>query len=82
MGMFTSVVHPDDGRELQIKCGTDDCERYHVGDTVNWFIRKERPKSGKLVDGVYQAYDDDFVVIKDHKIVAVVPFVKCTEANA
>lgn len=76
MGMFTSIIHPVDGRELQIKCGYDDCETYHVGDTVNWYVNKSWPKSGKLLDDVYDSYSnngpDCWVVIKDHIVVAVV----------
>lgn len=73
MGTFTSIIHPDDGRKLQIYSGIDDCETYRVGDTVNWFVSKDYPRSGKLLDGVYDSYDDDWVVIKDHKVHAVVP---------
>lgn len=72
MGMFTRIIHPKDGRELQIKSGYDDCETYHVGDTVSWYINKSWPRTGKLLDDVYDSYDDDWVVIKDHVVVAVV----------
>lgn len=71
MGMFTSIIHPVDGRELQIKCGYDDCDTYHVGDTVDWYINRSYPRSGKLLDDVYQSYDDTWVVIKDHVVAAV-----------
>jgi hypothetical protein len=77
MGLFTSVIHPDDGRELQIKSGIDDCETYHVGDEVHWFVDRQFPRRGKLLDDVYDSFSgrgpDDWVVIKDHKIHAVVP---------
>jgi len=38
MGMFTSVAHPNTREEIQFKCGYDMCERYNVGDTVNWYV--------------------------------------------
>lgn len=74
MGMFTSVLHPKDGRELQIKSGFDDCDTYKLGDTVDWFV-SSYPFSGKLFDGVYSSYSDlgpdDWVIIKNHVVVAV-----------
>ncbi len=77
MGLFTSVIHPEDGHELQIKSGIDDCEIYHVGDEVRWFVDKRFPRNGKLLDDVYDSLSsrgpDDWVVIKDHKVHAVVP---------
>jgi hypothetical protein len=80
MGMYTSIIHPDDGRELQIKSGWDDCETYHVGDIVEWFIDKDAPKEGKLLDDVYSSYsdkgDDDWVVIKDHQVLTLIPRTK------
>lgn len=52
MGMFTTII--DKNKEsYQIKCGYDDCETYHVGDIVNWYIDKNNPGCGKLFDGVY-----------------------------
>jgi len=71
--MFTSIIDPVDGKELQIKCGYDDCETYHVGDYVNWYINKSYPRSGKLLDDVYDSYEGSWVVIKDHIVVAVLP---------
>lgn len=75
MGMFTTIIHPVTGEDVQIKCGYDDLETYHVGDTVNWFIDKDWPKYGKLLDDVYlgynKAYDDTWVIIKDHIVLAV-----------
>lgn len=74
MGMFTSIIHPEDGRELQIKSGIDDCDTYKLGDTVDWFIGRY-PFTGKLFDGVYSSYSDlgpdDWVVIKNHVVLAV-----------
>lgn len=67
MGMYTSVVL-EDGKELQIKCGFDDCEVYRVGDYVNWRIWPDLPGTGKLLDGIYYADTGDVVVIKDHRI--------------
>ena len=80
MGTFTSIIHPDDGRELQIKCGHDVCETYKVGDYVDWFVIKDYPKQGYLLDDVYDSFsdrgEDDWVVIKAHKVQAVVPRTK------
>ena len=77
MGMFTSIIHPDDGRELQIKTGTDQCEWYKVGDTVRYYIDPKLYGMEGLADGVYTSYgdngSDDLVVIKDHVVVAVEP---------
>jgi hypothetical protein len=77
MGMYTSIIHPDDGRELQIKSGWDDCETYHVGDIVEWFVAEDCPREGKMLDDVYDSFsdkgEDDWVVIKDHVVFAVIP---------
>lgn len=77
MGMYTSVVHPVDGRELQIHTGDDQCDRYKVGYSVAWNIDERNPGHGTLLDGVYPSYSDngldDLVVIKDHVIIAVIP---------
>jgi hypothetical protein len=83
--MFTSVLHPLTGDEIQIKSGWDDCEWYKLGDTVDWRIRPDRPLEGKLLDGAYEGestywdYEQKkivwtghcWVVIKNHVIVAV-----------
>ena len=76
MGMFTSIIHPKDGRELQIKAGNDACETYHVGDKVSFLINKDTYLSGGLFDGVYGSTSskpgrDDWVIIKNHKIIKV-----------
>jgi len=75
MGMFTSIIHPKDGHELQIKTGWDDCDTYHVGDTVPFKIVTDIFESGGIFDDVYDSYSksgrDDWVIIKNHKIVAV-----------
>jgi hypothetical protein len=78
MGMFTTIIDPTGcGRELQIKCGYDDCDTYHVGDTVDWKIWPDKPGVGKLLDGVYESYSDrgvdDWVVIREHRIRELVP---------
>jgi hypothetical protein len=80
MGMFTSVIHPDTGKEIQFKCGWDDCDTYRVGDTVDWYYAEDTPMCGKLLDNVYNGEGltlrDTFtcywIIIKDHKIHAVV----------
>jgi hypothetical protein len=73
--MYTSIVHPEDGRELQIKCGEDICETYRVGDIVNAYPSPNRPGCGYLLDDVYESYSDrgvdDWVVISGGKVVAV-----------
>lgn len=75
MGMFTSISHPDDGRELQIKTGNDQCDIYKVGDTIPWKPNPWFP--GDHIDGAYPSYSDkgrdDWVVVKDCIIVAVEP---------
>ena len=75
MGMYTSIIHPKYSRELQIKTGFDDCERYHIGDTVRFYVNKDIFGYGGIFDGVYDSMsnkgDDDWVIIKDHKIIAI-----------
>jgi len=77
MGMYTSVVHPEDGRELQIKCGEDVCETYKVGDDVGAKPDPQNPESGYLLDDVYESYsnrgEDDWVIISGGKVIAVEP---------
>jgi hypothetical protein len=80
MGMFTTIIHPEDSRELQIKCGFDDCEIYSLGEEVWWEIWPDKPGRGKLLDGVYTSHsdrgDDDFVLIKNHRVVGIMPKVE------
>jgi len=75
MGMFTSIIHPKDGRELQIKTGDDLCEFYKVGDKVPFHVVKDIYGKGGIFDGIYSSYsdkgEDDWVIIKGHKVVAV-----------
>lgn len=68
MGMYTSIRHPADGRELQIKTGKDDCNWYSLGDVVAWSVEVDHPRVGTLLDGAYRAHDDSWVIIKDHKV--------------
>jgi len=79
--MFTSVML-DNGEEVQIKTGWDECERFHVGDEVPWHPIKGLAGEGYLFDGVYDGmsckglppkWKDYWVVIADHRIAAVVP---------
>ena len=76
MGMFTSITHPEDGRELQIKCGWDQCKTYLVGDTVGQYPIEWCAGEGYLLDDVYDSYSnrgkDAFVVIKDGRVAAVI----------
>lgn len=75
MGMFTSIVHPDDLRELQIKTGWDYCDTYRVGDMIPWTPDPVDP--GTHIDGAYVSYSDkgpdDWVIIKGGRIIAVEP---------
>lgn len=81
MGTYTTIIHPDDGRELQIKCGFDECLTYRVGDDVGQYIFPDHPGKGYLLDDVYISYsslnvygedgEDDLVVIKGGRVVAV-----------
>ena len=75
--MYTSIRHPEDGRELQIKTGDDSCEWYNVGDEVDWYPCRFVGGVGTLLDGAYPSYSDrgwdDWVIIKDHRVHAVVP---------
>lgn len=36
MGCFTSIRHPVDGREIQIKTGDDVCAWLNIGDKIDW----------------------------------------------
>ena len=73
MGLFTSIIKPN-GVEIQIKTGFDSCDTYKLGDTVDYLINKDLFMYGGIFDGVYDStYDgvrDVWVVIKDHKIIA------------
>jgi hypothetical protein len=71
MGMFTRIIDTD-GTEFQIKCGEDECETFHLGDTVTWEIHPDRPGKGKLLDDIYDGLDA-WVLIKDHVVQAIVP---------
>lgn len=103
MGMFTSVYvpHPDRrGKELdtenghhwleiQFKTGDDNCDRYHIGDEVDWWVDENHVGRSCLLDGVYEgcsvnardpktqrptSYGDWWVCVKDHEIAEVVPW--------
>lgn len=67
MGMYSTVIHPEDGRELQFKTGWDDLEVFKVGDKVEQYPLKYSPGHLKYQDGIYDSYsdkgDDDWVVI-------------------
>jgi len=82
MSCFTSIIH--EGIEHQIKTGDDICDRYKLGDVVDWGISKDYPRQGTLLDGVYRSCsypdaEDHWVVIKDHKVHAIFPVEKCTD---
>ncbi len=69
MGNFTRIIHPTDGRELQIKLGkADQCDTYKVGDRI---------VSLHVKDGVYASLSmggvDDFVLIRENVVETVLP---------
>lgn len=62
MGMFTSVYVPYIGAgevEVQFKCGEDMCEKYRVGDMVEWRVDKDYYMQGKLLDDIYDGFSLD-----------------------
>lgn len=75
LGMYTSIMHPELGIEIQIKTGFDDCEFIELGKEVPWKIWPDKPGQGHLLDGVYYgvSYPEEpnnwWVIIKDHKVV-------------
>ena len=76
MGTYTTIIHPVDSRNLQITCGQDTCCCYKVGDNVNSYIIEDWAGEGYLLDDVYESYsykEDDWVIIKDGKVLCVEP---------
>jgi hypothetical protein len=78
MSTFTTIIHPTDGRELQIKCGWDECETFRLGDEVGQRIYPDWAGEGYLLDGVYDSMSyehgqDDWVVILGGRIAAFEP---------
>ena len=78
MGMYT-IIEDDLGQRWQIKCGHDYCDTYKIGEEVPFKLHDEAGE-GDFLDGVYEAYGDighhhknTWVIIKDHKVTAVVP---------
>jgi hypothetical protein len=65
MGVYTSVIHPNTGQELQFKTGDDFCGTFMVGDELT---------NMDVSDGIYETSgsDDYFVVIKRNIIMSVV----------
>jgi hypothetical protein len=77
MGCYSSVVHPETKKELQFYGGNDSCHTFNVGDSVPFRIIEDYAGEADFQDGVYEgnAYPDKpnaWIVIKDHKIVAVI----------
>ncbi len=76
MGMFTSV-YDRNGKEVQIYTGEDRCDAYHIGDHVRWRIWPHDYGIRVLLDGVYKGWAEGeahpYVLIKDHKILDVIP---------
>jgi len=78
MGCFTTICDPAQNLSVQIYTGDDVCGTFSVGDTIPWQPNPFYP--GEHVDGVYEGlagegpkFEDYFVVIKDCKVLAVVP---------
>lgn len=79
MGMFTRIIHPVTGEEVQIKTGNDYLDTYMVGSVIPWEPDPGYP--GHHIDGVYKGLGDEderghfrdyLVVIKNCTVVAVV----------
>ena len=80
MGMFTSIIHPDTGLEIQIKTGDDFCDTFHVGDNFPTFHDPNVWGSGRMPNEVHDGFSFEnnqgcyhWVVIKHGKVHAVVP---------
>ncbi len=75
MGMFTTIIHPKDGRKLQIKCGNDELEVFKLGDSVGQ-VPLATPGVVYLPDDVYDSYSsnghDSWVVILNGKVHAII----------
>lgn len=65
MGMYTVMIHPETGEEIQIKTGADDLERFTVGDCI------------VNLDGIYQGIGEKYrlhwIIVKGGVFVAVEP---------
>ena len=75
MGDYTRVYNAN-GDEVQIYAGDEMWREYRIGDTVDWSINPNKYGEVSLLDGAYEGYGPDgmwWVVIKDHKVVNVVP---------
>jgi hypothetical protein len=79
MGSYSSIMHPEDGRELQFKTGNDTCTVFKIGDKVPFSYEKDYPGMAYFQDGIYHTHsnkgNDDWVVIKDGHIAAIEPFI-------
>lgn len=87
MSLYSVVVHPELGVEIQIRAGDDNLNEYRVGDPVPWGINPELPGDGHFLDDAYPGiyvvgtrladrrdlFADCWVVIKDHRVHAVEP---------
>lgn len=88
--MFTSIIHPINGEEIQIRSGDDQLDTYKVGDKVKRYINRNRYKSGCLFDGAYDGifskkeennenYYDCIVIIQNGVIKEVIDHYKSRE---
>ena len=84
MGMFTSIEHPVDGREVQIKIGDDRLDNYKIGDVIDWW-KPTRWNVDSHPDGIYNGacYPEKgaYVIIKDLTIVKVEDLEEDTRAQ-
>lgn len=84
MGMFTTVIDPVDGQDIQIYVGDDFCATYNVGDKVPWRINPHEVGDVSFLDGVYAGcrcshsqpyvFEEKWVIVRDHQIIAVESF--------
>lgn len=73
MGLFTTIEHPIDGRDVQIHIGQDELDRYKIGDKIKW--QPTKWNVGFHPDGIYDGCSypdkDAWVVIRELTVVHV-----------
>jgi hypothetical protein len=87
--MYTSIVHPISGKEIQIKTGDDALGCYHIGDKVCTHVHPRDFGSGCCFDGAYLGIalldnkqyktEEYWVVIKDSIVYSVILRNSCLE---
>lgn len=70
--MFTRIIHPKTGEEIQIKTGDDFLNTYRIGDKVERYINPNYFDSGCCFDGCYYGHGNnkDYLVIIKNEIVS------------